>query len=107
LTTSPLDKAAHARDGSELRGFSAANAGIFGENALLALQSHSRAIHLHGFWIEKGDSSFNDWRHDGFFEARENSEGLVRSGYHALLLSLDATDSRFHGYDEFRSSGGW
>jgi hypothetical protein len=71
LTTSTLDKAGHARDGSELRGFSAANTGIFGENALLALQSHSRAIQLHGFWIEKGDSGFNDWRHDGFFEARE------------------------------------
>jgi hypothetical protein len=36
-----------------------------------------------------------------------NSEGRVRSGYHALLLSLAETDSRFHGYDEFRSSGGW
>jgi hypothetical protein len=42
-----------ARDGSELRGFSAANADVFGENALWALQSHSRAIQLHGFWIEK------------------------------------------------------
>jgi len=54
-----------------LRGFSVANAGIFGENALSALQSHRRAIQLHGFWIEKGDSSFNDWGHDGLFEARE------------------------------------
>jgi hypothetical protein len=41
------------KDGNELRGFSAANAGIFDENALLALQSSSRAIQLHGFWIEK------------------------------------------------------
>jgi hypothetical protein len=47
------------KDGSESPGFSAANAGLFGTNVLLASQSASGAIQFHRAGAEKGDSGLD------------------------------------------------
>ena len=106
LTTSALDKAGHVRDGSELPGFSAANAGIFWRKRPLGL-----AIELTSDTIarildrKKEIPAGMTGGMTGFLKAA-NSESLMRSRYQELRLSLDETDSRFDGYDQFRSSGG-